>query len=458
LTARSGNSDEMDDTAPISDTDLERLLRGKPPAGGDDAPELRQFFQDLRSKYTAPAPPSVQQAHLAAMMEAAKAHHHHQARQPVTAPWQPPAGPSEDRRPRWRRKLVWSSVFGSVTAKVLVGVVAAAAATGGLAAAGSLPRPVQNAVASAAGGVGVSIPDPAATAAAQAQAQKVASTVSTLVQQVATEDQHSTSLTAAAVQSSSTCTQNVSSIAAALSGSRADTFATAQTLAARAAALAQESVGCGLPAATTSDATATHTAAAIPAAGPVIAGAIQRCASPLKTAIETLVQQAIATKSPAQVVALSDDARAVAGAARTCADDIAAALAAVAPASIPVPPAPAAPMTVPPIPAAVRPTTATPASPAPTTPASSSATASPFTSATTWLKLLSSVPTGRTATVPNSSGYPGTTTTEGNGSWAGMTGSWSGSSWSPYSSGYTGGTTSRTDDSPDTGTQDGQER
>jgi hypothetical protein len=457
LTASSGNSGEMDDTPPISDNDFERLLRGKPPAGGDDAPELRQFFQELRSKYTAPAPPSVQQAHLAAMMEAAEGHRHHHARQPVTAPWQHPAAPSEDRRPRWRRKLVWSSIFGSVTAKVLVGVVAAAAATGGLAAAGSLPRPVQNAVASAASGVGVSIPDPAATTAAQMQAQQVATTVNTLVQQVATIDQRSTSLTTAAVQSTNTCTQNVSSIATALSGSRADTFAAAQTLAARAAALAQESVGCGLPAATTSHATTTHAATPVPAAGPVIAGAIQQCASPLKTAIETLVQQAIATKSPAQVVALGDDARAVAGAARTCAGDIATALAAVSPATIPVLPAPAARMTVPPTPASVHPITATPASPAPTIPAIPSGMASPFTSAATWLKLLSSLPTGGTGTSQDSSAYPATTTPEPNGSWAGMTGSWSGTSWSPYS-GNTGGTTSRTDGSPDTGTQDGQHR
>ena len=149
---------------------------------------------------------------------------------------------------------MFGSIFGgSITAKVaIIGVVAATAATGGLAAAGSLPRSLQSAVAGAAGNVGVRLPNPqaAAQADAQVQAGKVASTVESLVQEVATAAERPLKLTTSTVASTRACTQNVSAIASQLleSAAGAGGPALAQSLAERATALAQESVGCALPA------------------------------------------------------------------------------------------------------------------------------------------------------------------------------------------------------------------
>lgn len=53
-----------------------------------------------------------------------------------------------------------SGLLGSIAGKVAIGVSAVTVTTGGLAAAGALPDPVQSAVADAADKVGVSLPDP----------------------------------------------------------------------------------------------------------------------------------------------------------------------------------------------------------------------------------------------------------------------------------------------------------
>ncbi|HLI56790.1 MAG TPA: hypothetical protein VKY26_07100, partial [Actinomycetota bacterium] len=432
-----------------------RLLAGKAPLGGDDAPEIRQFFQDLRSRYKTEAPASVQQEHLARIVAAARAHNPQ-----ATPPWQPAgarAGSgSGDGRPPWRRKIVLSSIFGSITTKILVGVVAAAAATGGLAAAGALPTPVQNAVASAAGGVGVGIPNPqaSASAAALAQGQKVVSAVTNLVKQVSDTDQQTASLTSNAIQSSTTCTQNVAGTASALSGLSATTFSGAQSLAARATALAQESVGCGLPDAD-ADAAATATVHASVtgtvhsdalAAGKAIAGAVQSCAGPLKSAIQTLVQAAISGKSASDIANLSTDAKAVATAAQACAEDIAAALKGLNLTPIPLPtalptggPKLPLPFTLP----TIKPT-GLPTITATAHTGAGLGSGSALTDPSQWLKLLSQLPGLPT---PSADGSASVGASTGYGSWTGMTGSWTGTTWNPYTgsgsdgskSGSTGG-------------------
>src|SRR5260370_21521815 len=163
-------------------------------------------------------------------------------------------GDDRGRKPGWRKRLVFGSIFGgSITVKIaVIGVVAATAAPGGLAAAGILPSSLQSAVAGAAGNVGVRLPNPQATAQADAQVQagKVASTVESLVRQVATAAERPAALTTSTVASTRACTQNVSTIASQLLDSAAGAGgpALAQSLAERSTALAHESVWRALPA------------------------------------------------------------------------------------------------------------------------------------------------------------------------------------------------------------------
>ena len=151
----------MRDPRSLSDRDLDRLLAGKAPDGGDPVDrELAAFVRDVRTAFLAQPAAQTERRHLAAALEvsrlnvdkgdpgvrsASKAHGpDHQA-----------SGP-----PRWRRRTVLSSLFASLFAKIAGVAIAAAAATGGLAAAGALPGPAQQAVSHAASTVGIHVPSP----------------------------------------------------------------------------------------------------------------------------------------------------------------------------------------------------------------------------------------------------------------------------------------------------------
>ncbi len=62
--------------------------------------------------------------------------------------------------PKWRRKRMVGSRFGTTAAKVAAACAAACAAVGGVAGAGALPAPAQSAVAHAADEVGIELPSP----------------------------------------------------------------------------------------------------------------------------------------------------------------------------------------------------------------------------------------------------------------------------------------------------------
>jgi hypothetical protein len=329
----------MDGVERMSDADLDRLLAGKAPAGPEDVEDLKSYFRDLKTRYVADPPPAIREAHLTQIMNAARLHTQHMA---------PAPGPSRDtgrgRRPQWRRKIVFSSLFGSLIGKlVLAGVVAATAATGGLAATGTLPAPVQNAVAGAAGGVGINIPNPQASAAAslaavQTQAQTAVTKVQSLVQQVTGAATKPSSFGATAVLGAQTCGLNVTTLASQLAGSigQATSPAAIKSFAERAAALAQEAVGCGLP--TTAAATATVHAklgagdkegddeAADGAFAKAISGAIAGCSDQLTAQIQKLVQGALAAKSSNQFQTLAQDAKALADAVQGCAQGVVSAI------------------------------------------------------------------------------------------------------------------------------------
>ena len=448
----------MDDVARMSDADLDRLLAGGAPAGGpvrgparrEDVEGLQGFFQDLKGRYVEDPSPAVEEAHLARIVNAARLH---------TDQMRPALKPSGDagqsRRPQWRRKIVLSSLFGSLTAKlVAAGALAATAATGGLAAAGALPSPVQQAVAGAAGDVGVNLPNPAASeaavASAQQTAQKVASTVDALAQQVSTAAENPASFGAGAVQSARDCTQNVTTIAAQLAGTAAGatTPALAQSLAGRATALAQEALGCALPARASapvasgpkapetdaSETEAPETDASAGTAAKAISGAVHDCAAKLRASIETLVRTALTARTPDQIQTLVSQARAVTDAALGCAQSVGTALKGIA--------------TTRPVPLPTSTSTSTSTMPlssvlklipgatrlVPSLPAADSvkaANGTPNVKGPWWTSFLSSIPSSVPA--PANSGVSGTASAGGAGTWAGMTGSWNSSgSWNPY--------------------------
>jgi hypothetical protein len=490
----------MDQVAHLSDADLDRLLAGKAPSDARDAEALATFFQEVKSRYVTEPPAATRQAHLAQIVAAA----HLNARRtqpslqgsptagrriPVEIEPTPTGGPAvasggpdvaasvsnehvppvqgdePGRTPRWRKRLVFGSIFGgSITAKIaIIGVVAATAATGGLAAAGFLPSPLQSAVAGAAGNVGVRLPNPQAIAQADArvQAGKVASTVESIVRQVATAAERPPRLTTMAVASTRACTQNVSAIASQLLDSAAGAGgpALAQSLAERATALAQESVGCALPAIVATPALPSagtkgtdNETARDAAAAEAISGAVQGCAAPLTAAIQKLVQAAIMARTSAQLQVLAEDAKALVTAARGCAQQVGSALQAAL-ANVPSVP---------------EPETGTGHTPAPTSSASAT-TGTSGNGLNGFLNLVPNLPKGlptvaptpvppipkRTPTpspalwwtqflpqIPTQSPQPGPalsptppSPSPSSGSWSGLTGSWNGSgSWSPYPS------------------------
>ena len=430
----------MDDTAGLSEADLDRLLAGKTPLAAQDTPVLRNFFRDLRSRYVVEPPPAVREAHIAQMISAARLAREH--KQPLVAP----GGPAGNgKRPRYRRQLGFGSVFGSIAAKVLTAAVAAAAATGGLAAAGALPKPVQAAVASAAGELGVHLPGTQASgsASSNAQAQKLAATVSTLVQEATTAASTPGAFRTTAVTSAATCAQRVGTTASHLAAEtgNAATASFAQSLAARAAALAQESVGCAIPVTGTGAGSPTTavSSGAQSAIGRAIVTTIQGCSAPLKSAVETLVQAALGAGGATQSQTVVTDARAVAAAAQTCAQGIESAIRVNLPATASLFPTPSGAGTLqastPAVPPSSQGTSQPPATPAANPSGASIPTGPTATSplsAAAWLKLLSSL--------PSNWGEPGgvtsTATSGGSGSWSGRTGSWTTSgSWSPYSEG-----------------------
>ncbi|GAC1365141.1 MAG: hypothetical protein NVSMB32_08400 [Actinomycetota bacterium] len=363
----------------------------------------------------------------------------------------PPGGAPPASGSPWKRRVAISGIFGSVSAKIMAGVVVAAAASGSLAASGKLPAPVQNAVAGAAGGLGVNLPNPHASQTARAkaatQAQKVVSTVSGLVQQVSNAAQNSTPLTASAARSAGTCTENVAALATQLGSlaALATTQNLAQSLAAHATALAQESVGCALPPPTPpviTGADPTRGAGKEPtlnaSAFKVIAAAVESCSVELKSSMQTLVQTALTATTPGQVRSVALDAKAVATAAQACAQGVGTALNGLVtslPASqppLPVLPAGSASLNLPKVLSALPSGVPTPPTPGPAGASKGIPAVDPASLANAWTSMLATVP-------PKPA--PGPTPSAGTGSpgpqtWAGLTGSWTGFGfWNPYAGG-----------------------
>ncbi|HZD17481.1 MAG TPA: hypothetical protein VE669_05015, partial [Actinomycetota bacterium] len=151
--------DEMARLSKLDDGDLDRILSGRVPADAPDpAKDLDAFVRSLRDACTGPPPEAVERRHLAAIMEASRtlADRGERSRRPVRSARER-AAPAPG-RPTPRRKLMPAGLFASLTARITGVALAAAVATGGLAAAGALPDPAQEAVSDALGVIGIHVP------------------------------------------------------------------------------------------------------------------------------------------------------------------------------------------------------------------------------------------------------------------------------------------------------------
>jgi hypothetical protein len=140
----------MNDLPGMRDEDIDRLLSGKVPEG-DGIDDLAAFVRGVQATYVAPPGGDAARSHIAAAAAAARE---------VAASGAAVAGPGVPVQvptlpTRWRRR----TAFGVSVATMTLSISAAAiAATGGLAAKGDLPGPVQRVVSHAASGVGISWP------------------------------------------------------------------------------------------------------------------------------------------------------------------------------------------------------------------------------------------------------------------------------------------------------------
>lgn len=157
--------DEMDRFPSVSERELDRLLAGKAPAGDGELEELDAFIRGLRAAYLAAPAPEVEERHVAAIVKAARLIP--DKGDPVVRPASKAHGPGwqVSGLPKWRRtRVMLTQLFATLTAKIAAGAVAAVAATSGLAVAGALPDPAQQAVSDAAARVGITLPSPGSVA------------------------------------------------------------------------------------------------------------------------------------------------------------------------------------------------------------------------------------------------------------------------------------------------------
>ncbi|MEX1043253.1 MAG: hypothetical protein WD532_10860 [Acidimicrobiia bacterium] len=129
------------------DSQIERLLAGgSAPDLGNEISELVHRLQQQRSGNT----PGVALA--SALAE--------EARKSESVPTRVSSRASRQLPTRWRRRIMISTFLSSLLGKMAIGAVALASTTGGLAATGNLPDPVQEWSANQLAEIGIEIPNP----------------------------------------------------------------------------------------------------------------------------------------------------------------------------------------------------------------------------------------------------------------------------------------------------------
>jgi hypothetical protein len=136
----------------LRDEDIDRLLSGKAPGLGA-ADDLAAFVQGVQAVYVAPPAEDAALRQIAAAAAVAR------RAAPSGAPVAEPSIPAPASLfSRWRRRTVFGVSVATMTLSIGAAAIAATAATGGLAAKGDLPGPIQRAVSQAASDVGITLP------------------------------------------------------------------------------------------------------------------------------------------------------------------------------------------------------------------------------------------------------------------------------------------------------------
>jgi hypothetical protein len=157
---RDAYTDEMGSFLNLSDRDIDRLFSGKAPAGEEEFDNLAVLLGNVANAYAVAPEEAIEVGHIATIVEAAQLFA--DKGEPVVRPASKAHGPGLQASglPKLRGKLMLSGLFSNMIAKVTAGTIVVMATTGSLAVAGTLPDPVQDAVAEAADTVGISLPDP----------------------------------------------------------------------------------------------------------------------------------------------------------------------------------------------------------------------------------------------------------------------------------------------------------
>jgi hypothetical protein len=143
-----------------SQSSFDRLIDGKAPSADSPADSLSLFVEQAKRVAAIAPSPAAEQAHLKTILEQAQLLV--DKGEPAARPASKATGPEIQASglPTRRRKVVLSSLFGSLTTKLAAaGVAVMMTGTGALAATGSLPDTVQDKFAVAAEVVGIDLPD-----------------------------------------------------------------------------------------------------------------------------------------------------------------------------------------------------------------------------------------------------------------------------------------------------------
>ncbi len=134
------NEDDMRFFTKLSEREFDGILAGKAPGG--ELEDVAAFFRELRVSLEEAPSPSIEDGHLAAIIEEARDLH----------PFAPEPQITPSLGPRLRRPRLAARAPGAAVGR------AAPAPCGGAAYAGALPAPVQSKVADIARNVGISLP------------------------------------------------------------------------------------------------------------------------------------------------------------------------------------------------------------------------------------------------------------------------------------------------------------
>ena len=141
-----GNEGEMKRSKRHFDSQLDRLLTG------DEVPELEEGLTDLVTQLQAGTAGRGPDNRLAQTLAAEAANAEGTSVRTKSRPGKPLPT-------RWRRRIMLSTFLSSLFGKLAIGAVALATTTGGLAATGNLPDPVQDWAAEQLASIGADIPD-----------------------------------------------------------------------------------------------------------------------------------------------------------------------------------------------------------------------------------------------------------------------------------------------------------